>query len=418
MSNASVTANIPKIGLELEGCVTHCGKLITRKHISAGLIDYVSQKVSPDEISFELYDPSASTYNRFEVKSEPSTDVLNGVMSLSERIEDLQHMTTTFYRAQYINRMQDDLGDGRISLNDVNQRVMFSGFPPDGQLESEAESYSSGLHLHAEMEEAARKDVARKLLSYVPMLAGLTMSSPFGDSQAQDYSMRMVERAKWTKDKHGLEETPAFRTNSVKNSYGLEVSRPETLELMICDSTPDPRAIAATAAIYQALVMKAQQGNMEEGPRMWQGDVAHSIKQLGKSGYDQALKWKGQEAEFSEIVDDVLEELQPQLEVCGTAEVAEYARHIAKGHTCAHQQKEAWRDFMETKMPRFDDTYRPDLEGEYRAMAYRKTYGYYLGKAEGHVEKDIAYRSLCLHREARTMFEEHSPDACPEYERD
>ncbi len=414
MSNASVTTNIPKIGLELEGCVTHCGKLITRKHISAGLIDYVSQKVSPDEISFELYDPSASTYNRFEVKSEPSTDVLNGVMSLSERVEDLQHMTTTYYRGYHARRMEQ--GEPQY-LDDLNQRVMFAGFPPDGSLISGAESFSSGLHLHAEAPEHKRREIAQKLLSYTPVLAGLTMSSPFGDSQAQEYSVRLMERAHWASDMHNLEDNPVFRTSAVKNSYGVEIPRPETLELMICDSTSDPRAIAATAAIYQALVMKAQQGDMEECPRMWQGDVAHSIKQLGKSGYDKPLKWKGQEAEFSEMVDDVLEELQPQLELCGTVEIADYARHIAKGHTCAHKQKEAWREFMETKMPPFDDTYRSDLEGEYKAMAYRNTYGYYLGKAEGHVEKDIAYRSLRLHREARTMFEEHSPDACPEYER-
>ncbi len=417
MSDIHATTNIPKIGLELEGCVTHCGELQTRQHISAGLVNYISQKDRQDEFDFELYDPEAGTYNRFEVKSEPSADVIDTVMSLSERVEDLQHMTTTFYRAQYASRMQDNPVDGKIKLNDVNQRMMFSGFPPDGQLESDAESYSSGLHLHAEMEEAARKGVARKLLPYVPMLAGLTMSSPFGDAQAKDYSMRMVERSKWTKDKHGLEETPAFRTNTVKNSYGLEVPRPETLELMICDSTSDPRAVAATAAIYQALVMKAQQGDMEETPRMWQGDVARSIQQLGKNGYDQPLKWKGQAADFSEVVDDVLLEIQPQLEMCGTTEVAEYARHIAKGHTCAHQQKEAWREFMETKMPPFDEKYRPELEGESKALAYRKTYNYYLSQAESHVEKDIAYRSLRMHREARAMFVEHCPDACSEYER-
>ena len=145
---------------------------------------------------------------------------------------------------------------------------------------------------------------------------------------------------------------------------------------------------------------------------MWQGDVAHSIKQLGKSGYEQPLKWKGQETDFSEVVDDVLLEIQPQLEMCGTTEVAEYARHIAKGHTCAHQQKEALREFMETKMLPFDEKYRPDLEGEYKDLAYMKTYNYYLSQAEGYVEKDITYRSLRMHREARAMFAEHCPDAC------
>jgi len=411
MSDTHTTANIPKIGLELEGCVTTCHKEMTRKAIPGKLEDYLKTKFTADELGFELYDFYTGAYNRFEMKSEPSEDVMDAVMSLSECIEDVQYQTAKFYRAQYQERIISD--DPKGSL--LNQRMMFSGMPPDGNLMS-GEAYTSGLHIHAELPEAERKDVAERITPYTTVLAGLTLSSPFGNCMAEQYSTRLMFIAESQPGINSREEHNAFRMNHLKNNEQRRaMPRPDTLELTLCDSTSDPRAIAATAAIYQALVMKARQGDMEAERQKWCG-VEPQIKQLAHQGYEESFNWKGHQAMFPEMVDDVLREVRPQLEQCGTVEIAEYARHIALGHTCAHKQKQISQDFIAHKMKSLGDFDKdmPDSDKEYWRREFK---GRYAQAAEKLVEKDVAYRSLRLHREARAMFEEHCPDACQSFTR-
>lgn len=393
----SMTENKPpKIGFELEGAVSHCGDLFMRVPIETGLVNYLSEKFSLDQVSFEITDPESGKCNRFEVKSEPSTDVANAVASLCENAEDLQFQIAQYYRAQHAD------------TNRYPQRIAFSALPPDGNIT--ASHHISGLHIHAEVPEGEREAVAKRLLPYAPMLSGLTLSSPFGNVEGKEYSMRQCEIACYGEHIHGKEDSPAFRASHLKYSYGRAIPRPDTLEFMLCDSTSDPRAIAAVGAIYQALVMKARAGELEAPETTWH-DAKNQMKQLGTSGYEEPFMWKGEKKEYADIIDDILREVGPELAQCQSVEMAEYARYIAQGHTCAHKQKEFHQQYMEDNFVSLENYTRdvPEADKEYY---YNQERGHVLRRAVAETERDVVYRSLNMHREARTMFDE----ACPEKE--
>ena len=364
---------VPPIGIEIEGIVHRSEEYMG--HASTYDLKERVQESLGKFVSFEG-GYSNSGARLFEVKTNPSTDIEKAAGELPGHTRHMLNVMSEYHRevnSSLIERQREidaDIADmdenekqeyfmyiDRDGEDENDQRLFFAGSIPragDGYNVYNSEKYggtheyAAGLHLHAGVPFEEQEAVAKKLEPYAPLLTALTASSPFDHHGNPEWaSFRMMCRADARRG--DVPKAPYFYRHGESFEGGAKLSRPETVECVVMDSTSRLEDIACVAAIYQGLVCKAMQtDSMDcklEGAEKIDLEHTGNMSRVCKDGLDaELLCTDGSTLTAREAVSDMLNELSPYLRAIGTEEIARHAETIMREGTSADRQVKLYKD--------------------------------------------------------------------------